>query len=120
MEKTKVSKQQPITDSPWFWFMLFTTVGMSTLLITGGKFGKRQAEIERKSQARTALASGLEITEDATGRKIAVKVPEYSRPGMTKVRLKPLLITFGIIWAVSVVMFVRERVGMSRAVDGPG
>ena len=103
-------KKQPITDSPWLWFTLFSAVGLIALLITGGKFGNRQAQIERQGQARAAVGEGLTITQDGTGRKTAEKVPEYSRPGMTKIRLKPLALTIGSILAVSLVMLVRERV----------
>jgi len=102
-------QQSPITDSPWLWFALFSSVGLTALLMTGGKFGNRQAAIERQGQARAAVGEGLTITQDGTGRKTAEKVPEYSRPGMTKIRLKPLAITIGSILAVSVAMLVRER-----------
>ncbi len=104
-----MSEPRPITDSPWLWFALFSAVGLTALLVTGGKFGNRQAQIERKSQARAAIADGLKITQDGTGKKTATKVPEYSRPGMTKIRLKPLAITLGAILAVSISMLARER-----------
>lgn len=104
-----MSEPRPITDSPWLWFAMFSAVGLSALLATGGKFGNRQAQIERKSQARAAVGDGLTITQDGTGKKSATKVPEYSRPGMTKIRLKPLAITLGAILAVSVSMLARER-----------
>lgn len=86
--------------------------------MTGGKFGNRQAGIERKAQVRTALAEGLRVSEDATGRKIAIKVPKYSSPGMTKVRLKPMAITIGSLLIISVVLLVRERVGTKNTGDG--
>jgi len=117
-------KQSPITDSPWLWFALFSAVGLTALLATGGKFGKRQATIERQGQARTAVGEGLKITQDGTGRKTAEKVPKYSRPGMTKIRLKPLAITLGAILAVSVTMLIRERLLLKSkeklAADGHG
>jgi hypothetical protein len=34
------------------WLALFSAVGLSALLATGGKFGKRQSGIERRYQAR--------------------------------------------------------------------
>lgn len=105
-----VNKPSPITDSPWLWFSLFTAVGLGSLLATGGKFGDRQAQIERKGQVRMAVGDGMTITEDGTGKKTATNVPEYSRPGMTKIRLKPLAITLGVILSVSVSMLVREQI----------
>jgi hypothetical protein len=47
-----VNSTLPITDSPWLWLALFSAVGLSALLATGGKFGKRQSGIERRYQAR--------------------------------------------------------------------
>jgi hypothetical protein len=99
----------PITDSPWLWFALFTAVGLSALLATGGKFGDRQANIERQGQARTAVAEGLEIAEDGTGKKSATGVPKYSAPGETQVRLVPLAVTLGVLCAASLGMLLRER-----------
>jgi len=104
-----MSRSQPLTDSPWLWFAIFSAVGLVSLLATGGKFGKRQAQIERQDQARVAVGDGLEITRDGTGRTETKNAPEYSRPGMTKVRLKPLALTVGAILVFSVSMLVRER-----------
>ncbi len=101
--------KSPITDSPWLWFALFSTVGLAALLATGGKFGDRQANIERKAQARTAIAEGLEIAEDGAGKKSATGVPKYSAPGETQIRLLPLAVTLGVLCAASLGMLVRER-----------
>jgi hypothetical protein len=105
-----MSNQSPITDSPWFWFALFPAVGLMALLATGGKFGDRQASIERKGQAQEAVVQGnLSIQEDSQGRKSATGVPEYSKPGQTKVKLLPLSILLGMICLVSFVLLIRER-----------
>lgn len=99
----------PITDSPWLWFSLFTAVGLTALLATGGKFGARQANIERQAQARAAVAEGLDVSEDGTGRKAATGVPKYSAPGETQIRLVPLAVTLGLLLAGSLGMLARER-----------
>lgn len=104
----------PITDSPWLWFTLFTAVGLSALLATGGKFRDRQADIEREGQAQTAIAEGLEITEEASGKKTATGVPKYSAPGETQIKLVPLAVTIGVLCAASLAMLVRERMLLSR------
>lgn len=101
--------QPPLTDSPWLWFSLFTAAGLTALLATGGKFGNRQANIERQAQARTAIAEGLDITEDRTGKKSGTHVPKYSSPGETQIRLMPLAITLGILLTVSLTMLIREQ-----------
>jgi hypothetical protein len=100
----------PITDSPWLWFALFTAVGLAALVATGGKFGARQANIERQGQARTAIAQGLDIAEDESGKKTGRGVPKYSSPGQTQIRLVPLVITLGFVLAGSLAMLVRERI----------
>ena len=110
-----MTRKSSITDSPWLWFAVFSAFGLFMLLMTGGKFGNRQAQIERKAQARVAVGDGLTITQDGTGKTTASNVPEYSRPGMTKIRLKPLALTLGAILAVSVSMLAREQV---RAKNG--
>jgi len=107
-----MSNQQvtPITDSPWLWFALFSAVGLTTLLATGGKFKHRQANIERQGQARAAVAEGtLQVTVDGTGRKTVSGMPKYSRPEMTEIRLVPLSITVGSVLLVSLGLLARER-----------
>ena len=72
---------EPITDSPWLWFALFTAVGLAALLATGGKFGKRQANIENKYQARAAVASGsVQVEESGAGEKTTTGAPSTRRP----------------------------------------
>lgn len=110
----------PLSDSPWLWFAMFSAVGLAALLATGGKFGKRQAGIERKYQARKAVASGeLKVETDATGGKATTGAPEYSSPDATIVPLWPLEILLGLLCAGSVAMLLRQRFGGGDAVT-PG
>ncbi|BBO35085.1 hypothetical protein [Lacipirellula parvula] len=100
----------PITDSPWLWFALFTAVGLAALLATGGKFGKRQASIENKYQARSAIASGsLEIKADGDGEKRAVGTPNYSTPDNPVIPIWPLEIMLAVMFTGSLTMLLRER-----------
>ena len=102
--------REPITDSPWLWAALFTAVGLSALLATGGKFGKRQANIENKYQARSAVASGeLQVETEGTGEKRVGVVPEYLTPEKPVIPLWPVEIILGVICTVSVVMLLRQR-----------
>lgn len=99
-----------MTDSPWLWFALFTAVGLAALLATGGKFGKRQAGIENKFQARSAIASGtLEVRDDGSGEKMAVGAPNYSTPDNPVIPLWPLEILLGVMFTGSLAMLLRER-----------
>ncbi len=112
----KYAQQSPqITDSPWFWFALFTAVGFSALMATGGKFGKRQSGIERRYQARQWVwaegekpkaESGISAPDAAAG---SSSVPNYSTPKKTLIPIWPLAIILGILCAGSIAMLLRER-----------
>lgn len=99
----------PLTDSAWFWFALFLGVGLAALLATGGKFQRRQATIERKYQARAAVAAGMEVQTDGAGQRSAVAVPEYSQPGQLIIPLWPIQLTLALLLTGSVAMLIRER-----------
>jgi hypothetical protein len=89
---------------------LFTAVGLAALLATGGKFGKRQAGIENKYQARSAVASGaLEVASDGVGVKKVAKAPVYSTPEKHLVPIWPLEIIIGLIFIGSLTMLLRQR-----------
>ena len=108
--KSNPTNASPITDSPWFWFALFTAVGLSALLATGGRFGRRQANIENKYQARSAVAAGkIEPDPDGIAAKPVGKPPVYSTPEQTMIPLWPLEILLGTILAASLGMLLRER-----------
>jgi hypothetical protein len=105
----------PITDSPWLWFALFSAVGLAALLATGGKFGKRQANIERKYQARAAVASGqVQIEESGTGEKHASGAPAYTTPERPAIPIWPLEIILGLICAASFGLLLKQRVTLPR------
>jgi hypothetical protein len=109
-DETLVRASGPITDSPWLWFALFSAVGLSALVATGGKLGKRQAGIERQYQARAAVASGqVKVDESGSGRKEATGVPRYTTPDKTAVPVWPIEVVLGVICAASFVMLLRER-----------
>jgi hypothetical protein len=102
--------RSPITDSPWLWAALFTGVALAALLATGGKFGKRQANIENKYQARSAVASGtLDVQSDRVGVKTAARRPAYSTPEKQIIPLWPLEIILGAVCMGSVLMLLRQR-----------
>ena len=105
-----MSIHSSITDSPWLWFALFSGVGLIALIATGGKFGERQAQVERKGQAHEAVIAGIDVQEDATGRKTVEDAPDYSRSGEIKIHLVPLASVVACVFAGSVVMLVRERI----------
>lgn len=103
------NSKAPITDSPWLWSALFTAVGLAALLATGGKLGRRQANIENKYQARTAVATGELQVEEQGGQKRTRGAPEYSTPEAPEIPLWPVEVILGVLCGVSVVLLVRQR-----------
>ena len=101
------STTQPITDSLWFWLLLFSSIAVVALLVIGGKYVKRQAGIERKYQARERLAQ-----QATSGAPLASSTAEgggYSQPGRNLIPLWPLAIVLAVVALVSGVMLTRSR-----------
>ena len=94
----------PLTDSPWFWAAMFSVVALVALVAMSGKYGRRQANIERKYQARERIEWG----EAGRGQKAAVS-KEYSQPGETVIPLWPIAVSLGAVIAVSVTMLIRSQ-----------
>jgi len=45
-----------VTDSPWFWVLLFAVAGMLSLLVISSKYSKRQGRLELQYQAHQEKA----------------------------------------------------------------
>jgi len=109
------------------WLALFSAVGLSALLATGGKFGKRQSGIERRYQARNWQAKDLERMDRLGNGKVEkpraekpqaentqtgseqVAIPNYSSPAKTIVGLWPLAGVLGALCVTSLVMLLFTR-----------
>lgn len=93
----------PITDSPWFWVLVFSLMGIGALAAIGGKYGRRQAGIERQYQARERVAeAGPEGAAHTAPRP-------YATPGETLIPLWPLAVVLGIVAIFATTMLVRGR-----------
>jgi hypothetical protein len=46
----------PVTDSPWFWAMLFCAAGAGILLLMAPRYSKRQTRLEMQYYARQEIA----------------------------------------------------------------
>ncbi|HEY4723947.1 MAG TPA: hypothetical protein VII92_18990 [Anaerolineae bacterium] len=101
----------PITDSPWFWLLVFSVVGIGALAAISGKYGRRQANIERQYQARERIAQGDTISGDADTAQDGDSASRrsYSMPGETLIPLWPLAVGLGAIALFAAVMLARER-----------
>jgi Flp pilus assembly protein TadB len=93
-------KRPPLTDSPWFYVLVFSAMALFALLVIGPKYGQRQSRLERNYQARERVTerSSVSNKEDADTRKDQVAARrDYATPGNTLVPLWPLAMILGII-----------------------
>jgi hypothetical protein len=93
-------EKSPITDSPWFWVLLFSAVGLILMLLFSGQISKRQARLDRQYQARDR------VQEDAVGNPSR---REYSSPEYTLIPLWPLAAALVAAILVSAEMLRREH-----------
>jgi hypothetical protein len=102
-----VSPASPITDSPWFWAYLFGTAALIALALAGGKYGPRQAQIEREFQGRQRAAQNLNGQTPSVG---------LSTSQRTLVSLRPLFLTLAAITAGAWLVFWRQHRRRQRTV----
>ena len=80
-----------VTESPWFWVMLFSLAGLAAVVTVGPKFEQREEGIEEKFHAR----------ERAMGRETFEKLPDDgATPDSQTLTQWPRIFTLGPIAAV--------------------
>jgi hypothetical protein len=97
--------KSPLTDSPWFWVLVFSLMGLGALVAISGKYGQRQSRLERQYQARERVRE--DSMSDPARR-------EYSSPERTLVPLWPLAVVLIAVAVGAAVMLDRERRGRGR------
>ena len=117
----------PLTDSPWFWALAFSLMGLLALAVVGfsGKYQKRQAKIELQYQARERVAekltaennpAGGDPTDDSEARR------PFATPGNNLITLWPLAVLLAIVAVVAATMLYRASrtvPGTDSAVESP-
>jgi hypothetical protein len=107
-----VEQKASMTDSPWFWVLVFSGMALAALLAIGPKYGGRQSEIELQYQARERIAAeraagnkqtSSERTNEEQGRR------DFASPGETLIPLWPLAVLLGAVVFLSAVMLYRGR-----------
>jgi hypothetical protein len=53
----------PITDSPWFWVCIFSAFALFLFWWFGGKYGDRQAQLERRFQASDRVMNNAPVAD---------------------------------------------------------
>ncbi len=98
-------EQPPVTDSPWFWGLLFSVVALIALGAISGQYGKRQARLERQYQARERIQND-QLGDAAAGDSAR---RDYSSPEKTLIPIWPLAALLGSAILFSAVMLSREH-----------
>ena len=104
--------KSPITDSAWFWLVLFSWVGLLILFVMHGRYGQRQARIEKQYQARDR------VVNDDVGNPTR---RDYSAPNQTLIPLWPLATLLVGVAAIASIMLYREqhRLAEESPPEGP-
>ena len=105
--------RRALTDSPWFWLLLFSLFALVMLHVIGGKYSLRQSQLERQHQGRQFAHQAATDGGDASRRVLV-----YSSPEELNIPLRPLRIVSIALIAVSTVMFVRGRRRGAKATRG--
>ncbi len=104
---SKPHARAPLTDSPWFWVMLFSAVGVVLLLAMSPKYARRQRQLEMQYYARQEIARRqVEGTSDPRepGQEGSVAPPA---DGELIIPLWPLVSLFATSFAISAALVWR-------------
>ena len=119
-ESVRPSTAQPsITDSPWFWVMLFCAFGVVFLLAIWPRYSARQRRLEMQFMAREEVvrrqAAGESPTR-AAGEEGNAPPPS---PGELISPLWPLVLLLAALVAFSATMLWRSRPLAKLSAGGP-
>ena len=104
-----IPRPAPLTDSPWFWLLLFGSVGLVMLTAVEPKFAKRQERIERMHQSRQlGRPAGGKPAE--TGERVETPFWQPTR----QATLRPLMLFLaGVLVVAMVAMQIRRQAAMA-------
>jgi hypothetical protein len=102
--------QSPLTDSPWFWVMVFSAMALAALLAIGPKYGGRQARLERQYQARQRIAAERAASSaDAAPNDQQAPHREFASAEETLIPLWPLAALLSGMVTLAAIMLIRGR-----------
>jgi hypothetical protein len=113
-------QQSGITDSAWFWVLIFSLMGLVAIFAMHGKYGRRQANIERNYQARERVAEKVaaenNLTEPDRTDNLEVR-RDFATPDNQLVPLWPLAILLALVAVVAACMLYRARAQFAAGSD---
>lgn len=113
-----ITDRRRLSDSPWYWVLVFSLMALAGLAAISGKYGRRQANIERQYQARERIAEKHTGENNSPGNDRIEDQPDrrpFATPADHFVPLWPLAILLTLAALVAAAMLLRA----SRAVPGP-
>ncbi|HEY1602625.1 MAG TPA: hypothetical protein VGG64_23680 [Pirellulales bacterium] len=95
-------ERRPITDSPWFWLVLFGSSALVAIVVVSPKYAYRQARLERMNSTREQIARGqvAEALETADPDALITDLPRDSSRQFT---LGPLATALALLLALAAV-----------------
>jgi hypothetical protein len=98
-----------LTDSPWFWAMIFSAMGVVLLLAIWPKYAKRQGRLELQYQAQQEIAR--RHVEGASAMREPGEEGSAAPPGPSEliIPLGPLVLLFAVLFAITAGMLYRAR-----------
>jgi hypothetical protein len=115
------SQRRPsVTDSPWFWVVVFAAAGLVAIWIISGQYAKRQRRLEMQYQAAQEIAR-RQVMGEAKARPQGLE-GEAPPPatGELIIPLWPLVVVFTLVLAGAATMLWREARGLPGDPRGPG
>ena len=100
-----------VTETPWFWVMLFSLAALAAIATVGPKFERREEAIETKFHARERGLQREAATQepaepDDKVAEVAGDAPA-AKPWSPVFTLEPLMAVIGVLVVVSLFMSVR-------------
>jgi len=100
-----------VTESPWFWVMLFSLAGLAAVFTVGPKFERREAGIEQNFHARER-ALGREAFDKPSDD--AAPQPAPWRPIFTLGPIAAILICIAVVAMFNVFRLQKRRLNALR------
>jgi hypothetical protein len=110
-----------LTDSPWFWLLVFANAGLVGVVVIGPKYNQRQGAVERRYEARREVArraqeeeTNTTAAEDNTSNETAPDENSSREASAHIVPLKPLALTLVIGNLLAIVLFAWNQVRLMK------